>query len=115
MARHLETLHPYGVALTAPGSQSDFVSRYFAPSYGIPEDPVTGSIHCALAPYWAERLGRSQLAAIQRSPRGGRLEIELRGDRVRLAGKAVCVFVGHVLLPQVLEPTARGRTLGCGW
>ncbi len=61
--RELEKLHPAGVAVTAPGKNSDFVSRYFAPSYGIPEDPVTGSAHCSLAPYWAQRLGKNMLHA----------------------------------------------------
>lgn len=95
----LEELHPYGVAVTAPGRSTDFVSRYFAPSYGIPEDPVTGSIHCALAPYWADRLGRSSLEAIQLSARRGRLGITLRDDRVRLVGRAALYLTGEVLLP----------------
>jgi predicted PhzF superfamily epimerase YddE/YHI9 len=55
----LGKLHPFGVAVTAPGKDADFVSRYFAPSYGIPEDPVTGSTHCSLAPYWGKRLGKT--------------------------------------------------------
>lgn len=96
--RLLEKLHPAGVAVTAPGNQSDFVSRYFAPSYGIPEDPVTGSTHCSLAPYWAERLGRTSLHARQLSQRGGELWCELAGDRVVLKGKAVLTLQGLLLL-----------------
>jgi PhzF family phenazine biosynthesis protein len=97
--RALERLHPFGVAVSAPGRSADFVSRYFAPSYGIPEDPVTGSIHCALGPCWAERLGRGSLTARQLSSRGGDLALEVRGDRVELRGKAVCYLEGEVLLP----------------
>jgi len=97
--RVLERLHPCGVAVTAPGRSADFVSRYFAPSYGIPEDPVTGSIHCALGPWWAGMLGRTSLTARQLSSRGGRLEIEVRGDRVGIGGSAACYLRGHVLLP----------------
>ena len=69
----IEQLHPYGVIVTAPGTQSDCVSRFFAPSYGIPEDPVTGSIHCALVPYWSNRLKKSKIHAYQASQRGGDL------------------------------------------
>lgn len=94
-----EALHPHGVAVSAPGTSADFVSRYFAPSYGIPEDPVTGSIHCALGPYWARRLGRPSLRAVQLSARGGALDVTLDGDRVRLVGHAVCYLVGEIHLP----------------
>ena len=80
---------------TTPGL--DFVSRYFAPVFGIDEDPVTGSAHCALAPYWAERLGRTSLAARQVSKRGGTLQVTLDGDRVRLTGHAVTVLSGELL------------------
>jgi PhzF family phenazine biosynthesis protein len=90
----LAQLHPYVVSVTAPGKKVDFVSRYFAPSYGIPEDPVTGSAHCALAPYWAKRLGRSLLHAKQLSERGGELWCELAGDRVILKGEAVLTLKG---------------------
>jgi predicted PhzF superfamily epimerase YddE/YHI9 len=83
----LEQLHPFVAVVTAPGEDADFVSRFFAPSYGIPEDPVTGSAHCALAPYWAERLGKSRLRARQLSERSGELCCELEGDRVILEGK----------------------------
>jgi predicted PhzF superfamily epimerase YddE/YHI9 len=67
----------------------DFVSRYFAPKVGVSEDPVTGSAHCALAPYWAERLGKNEMAARQLSKRGGTVFCEVRGDRVFLSGRAV--------------------------
>lgn len=97
--RALERLHPYGVAVSAPGRSADFVSRYFAPGYGIPEDPVTGSIHCVLGPYWAARLGRASLTARQLSSRGGALGVEVMGDRVDLRGSAVCYLEGEVLLP----------------
>jgi PhzF family phenazine biosynthesis protein len=83
----LEQLHPVVALVTAPGENADFVSRYFAPGYGIREDPVTGSAHCALAPYWARRLGKSRLHARQLSERSGELWCELEGDRVFLEGK----------------------------
>ena len=91
----LEQLHPYGVALTAPGDDVDFVSRYFAPSYGIPEDPATGSIHAALAPYWAARLGAHRLHARQLSQRGGELFCELRRRSVNISGHAVKALEGY--------------------
>jgi predicted PhzF superfamily epimerase YddE/YHI9 len=88
-----------GVILTASASTRgwDFVSRYFVPAFGIDEDPVTGSAHCALAPYWAERLGRPTLTARQVSKRGGTLEVTVDGDRVRLTGHAVTVLSGELL------------------
>jgi PhzF family phenazine biosynthesis protein len=92
----LETLHPAGVCITAPGQQSDFVSRYFAPSYGIPEDPVTGSTHCSLGPYWSDRLKKSVLRAQQLSSRGGELLMEPRGPRITLKGKATLYLVGEI-------------------
>ena len=80
-----------GVIVTAPGDGGyDFVSRYFAPAKGIPEDPVTGSAHCMLAPYWAKKLGKNAFRAFQASPRGGEVICRLAGDRVELQG--VCVF-----------------------
>lgn len=91
-----------GVIVTAPGTRSDFVSRYFAPQVGIPEDPVTGSAHSTLTPYWGRRLGKSRLHALQISARGGELFCELRGDRVGIAGKAVCYLRGELELPQAL-------------
>jgi predicted PhzF superfamily epimerase YddE/YHI9 len=94
--RELEKLHPAGVAITAPGEDSDFVSRYFAPSYGIPEDPVTGSTHCSLAPYWGERLGKKSLHARQVSQRGGELWCDVKGDRVIIKGNAVLTLRGEL-------------------
>jgi predicted PhzF superfamily epimerase YddE/YHI9 len=94
----LEKLHPAGIAVTAPGNNSDFVSRYFAPSYGIPEDPVTGSTHCSLAPYWAQRLGKKDLYARQVSERGGELWCEVGADRVVIKGKAVLTLAGSMLI-----------------
>ena len=81
-----------GVIVTAPGQECDFVSRFFAPALGIPEDPVTGSAHCVLVPYWAERLGSDDLHARQVSARGGELFCRLRGDRVRLSGEAASTW-----------------------
>jgi PhzF family phenazine biosynthesis protein len=86
-----------GVIVTAPadpGGEHDFVSRFFAPADGIPEDPVTGSAHTALAPYWVARLGRDGLVGLQASPRGGLVRTELHGDRVHLTGRAVTVVDG---------------------
>jgi PhzF family phenazine biosynthesis protein len=96
----LETLHPAGVAITAPGEDSDFVSRYFAPSYGILEDPVTGSTHCSLAPYWGARLGKTSLHARQVSDRGGKLWCELKGDRVVIKGNAVLTMRGEMTIQE---------------
>jgi predicted PhzF superfamily epimerase YddE/YHI9 len=94
----LESLHPFGVAITAPGDECDFVSRYFAPSYGIAEDPVTGSTHCSLAPYWAQRLGKLQLCARQVSQRGGEIWCEVQPERVVLKGRAVLTLRGELLI-----------------
>lgn len=94
--RALAELDAMGVIVTAPAVGHDFVSRYFAPAAGIDEDPVTGSAHCTLAPYWAERLGRSRLTAHQVSARGGELLCEVVGDRVRLSGRAVTYLIGVI-------------------
>lgn len=94
----LAKLPGLGVIVTAPGEQHDFVSRYFAPSIGIPEDPVTGSIHCSLIPYWAARLGKSQLHAYQRSVRGGELFCRLEGERVKIGGQARLVASGTLMV-----------------
>jgi PhzF family phenazine biosynthesis protein len=88
-----------GVIATAPGDECDFVSRFFAPAFGIPEDPVTGSAHCTLVPYWARRLGKTTLRARQISPRGGELFCELRGERVEIAGRAVRYLEGTIEVP----------------
>lgn len=84
--------------VTAPGEEHDFVSRVFAPSLGIPEDPVTGSAHCTLVPYWAARLGKEDLRAYQASQRGGELLCRHLGDRVKIAGPAVTYMKGTVFL-----------------
>jgi PhzF family phenazine biosynthesis protein len=86
-----------GVIVTAPGDEEyDFVSRYFAPAKGIPEDPVTGGAHCALTPYWAKRLGKTEFRAFQASQRGGEMECRLVGDRVEMKGSCVFYLEGHV-------------------
>jgi len=85
-----------GVIVTAPGEDVDFVSRFFAPAYAIPEDPVTGSSHCTLTPYWAQRLGKSNLTARQLSLRGGYLKCTLKSDRVLISGKAVMYMTGII-------------------
>ncbi|NIK55805.1 PhzF family phenazine biosynthesis protein [Kribbella shirazensis] len=87
-----------GVIVTAQGSEYDFVSRFFAPASGIPEDPVTGSAHTSLAPYWAERLGRDDLVGYQASARGGVVQVVPAGDRVYLKGRAVTVLDGELLV-----------------
>ena len=86
-------------AATAPGEEVDFASRCFAPGVGIDEDPVTGSAHCALAPYWAERLGKQALTARQISARGGRLDCRMQGERVVISGRAALYLSGTVELP----------------
>lgn len=88
----------FAVIVTAPGKKSDFVSRFFAPRAGISEDPVTGSAHCTLIPYWAERLGKSRLHAFQLSKRGGELFCENGGDRVRISGHVVLYARGELYL-----------------
>jgi PhzF family phenazine biosynthesis protein len=85
-----------GVIATARGSSVDFVSRFFAPQFGIDEDPVTGSAHTTLTPYWAGELGKSELTAIQLSSRRGALLCRLRGDRVEIAGQARTYLIGHI-------------------
>ena len=84
------------VIVTAPGDDCDFASRMFAPRIGIPEDPVTGAIHCTLIPYWAEELGKDKLFARQVSKRGGELFCELAGKRVRIGGNAVTYLKGEI-------------------
>ena len=88
-----------GVIATAPGYECDFVSRFFAPRHGIPEDPVTGSAHCTLIPYWAQKLGKDKLHARQVSARGGELFCESLGDRVKIGGRAVLFMEGRITLP----------------
>src|SRR5262249_47558667 len=88
------------VIATAPGDEAgvDFVSRFFAPALGVPEDPVTGSAHCTLAPYWSARLGKATLEARQLSARGGAITCTVRGDRVGLTGDAVLVVAGMLAI-----------------
>ncbi len=88
----------FAVIATAPGSDCDFVSRFFAPKAGVAEDPVTGSAHCTLVPYWAERLGKTQMFARQVSRRGGELWLELLGERVKMAGHAVLYLKGTITI-----------------
>ncbi len=87
---------PGRIIVTAPGSDADFVSRFFAPDAGVPEDPVTGSAHSTLIPYWAKRLGKKTLHARQVSRRGGELWCELKGDRVAIAGNGVAYLKGLI-------------------
>lgn len=94
--RAIKQLGVHAVIVTAPGEDADFVSRFFAPTVGVDEDPVTGSAHCTLIPYWAERLGKSELFARQISRRGGELYCELVGDRVKIAGEAVLYLKGEI-------------------
>lgn len=94
----LKHLDARGIIVTAPGGQYDFVSRFFGAPVGIDEDPVTGSAHTTLTPYWANRLGKQQMNARQVSPRGGDVRCTLAGDRVRLAGKAVTYLNGEIYL-----------------
>ena len=96
----LSEIDAFAVIVTAPGDEADFVSRFFAPRKGVPEDPVTGSAHTTLTPFWAKRLGKSSLRALQVSQRGGELFCEDRGDRVAIAGRAVKVLEGTFLLDE---------------
>ncbi len=92
-------LQTLGIIVTAPGKNCDFVSRFFAPRAGVPEDPVTGSAHCTLVPYWAARLEKSELHAFQVSTRGGELFCKLQGDRVAIGGRAITYSSGTLHLP----------------
>jgi len=94
----LSQLDLRGVCITAPGTDVDFVSRFFGPKLGIPEDPVTGSAHCELAPYWAKKLGKNILTAKQVSRRGGNITCEVKAGRVILSGTAVTFMVGEIVL-----------------
>jgi PhzF family phenazine biosynthesis protein len=87
-----------GTIITAPGDEVDFVSRFFAPRVGVPEDPVTGSAHTSLTPYWSRRLNKNHLAAIQLSKRQGTLSLKLNGDRVEISGKTVTYLEGRMYL-----------------
>ncbi|MEZ5199341.1 MAG: PhzF family phenazine biosynthesis protein [Bacteroidales bacterium] len=92
----IKKLGYHAIIVTAPGKKSDFVSRFFAPNVGINEDPVTGSAHTTLMPYWAERLGKKTLHAFQLSERKGELFCEYNEDRVIISGKAVLYLVGEI-------------------
>lgn len=87
-----------GIIITAPGDEVDFVSRFFGPQSGIDEDPVTGSAHTTLIPYWAKRKHKMQLTAKQLSPRGGELSCELLGDRVNISGTCVLYMIGEIFI-----------------
>jgi PhzF family phenazine biosynthesis protein len=95
----LELVEARGIIVTARSddAQYDFVSRFFAPASGVPEDPVTGSAHCCLTPYWAERLNKTEMVGFQASARGGVVKVALRGERVLLYGRAVTVLRGDLV------------------
>ncbi len=93
----LLTVPARGIIVTSRGSRYDFVSRFFAPSVGVNEDPVTGSAHCSLAPYWSRKLDKDALLAYQASSRGGTLHVRVDGDRVHLGGQAVTVLRGELI------------------
>ena len=96
-----KALDGYCVGVTAPGDGYDCVSRFFAPKLKVPEDPVTGSVHCMIAPYWADRLGKSEITAYQASPRGGMMRCRiLPEDRVEVAGYAALFSVADLFLPE---------------
>ena len=98
----------HGCAIVAARAETagfDFVSRFFAPAAGIEEDPVTGSAHCSLGPYWADKLGKTELIGLQVSRRGGVVKVRVAGDRVKLSGQAVTVLRGELACPS--GPTAR--------
>ena len=94
----LKELDAFGIIVTAKGRTADFVSRYFAPDAGIIEDPVTGSSHCTLVPYWSNALGKKTLTAHQLSKRGGVLYCEDQGEKVSISGQAVLFFKGHIFI-----------------
>lgn len=96
--RYLEKVDARAVIVTAPAEKADFVSRFFAPRVGVDEDPVTGSAHTVLIPFWAEKLGKTEMKALQLSRRGGTLFCRLRGDRVDIGGKAVTFLKGEISL-----------------
>lgn len=99
-SQQLKKLGDYGVAVTAPSSDYDFVSRFFAPNHGIDEDPVTGSIHTGLAPYWTEQLNKTMLTAYQASARGGKLFCQVQDERVIVQGQAVLYLEGVIYLAE---------------
>lgn len=94
----LARIAPHGVIVTAPGNKVNFVSRFFAPALGIPEDPVTGSAHTMLIPYWSNRLGWKEMSALQLSERGGEIFCEDAGERVLIKGRAITYMKGEIYL-----------------
>jgi PhzF family phenazine biosynthesis protein len=94
----LKHIDKFAVIVTAPGDECDFVSRFFAPAKGVPEDPVTGSAHCTLIPYWAQELGKDALVARQLSRRGGELFCKFNGGRVQIAGQAALFLKGSIFI-----------------
>ena len=98
----LKELDLRGVIITSKSDTCDFSSRFFAPNFGIDEDPVTGSAHAQLAPYWSEKLGVSKLRARQLSTRGGELVCEVVGQRILISGKAIKYMQGEIVVPQLL-------------
>lgn len=109
----ISSLDCFAVIVTAPGKECDFVSRFFAPRVGIPEDPVTGSAHCTLIPYWSERFGKTNLHAVQLSKRGGDLYCEDRGDRVLIGGRAVTYLRGNITIDKKLKAVNKRRQKRC--
>jgi len=102
----------FGVMISAPGSDCDFVSRFFAPSSGVDEDPVTGRAHCVLIPYWSARLGKDKMTARQRSKRGGFIWCEYAGQRVKIGGKAVLYLSGEINGDTMLRTVASTESEG---
>ena len=94
----LKELKARGVIITAPGKEVDFVSRFFAPGSGVEEDPVTGSAHTTLTPFWSKKLGKTRLSAQQLSQRKGELTCEIIGERVKITGKAVTYLIGDIYI-----------------
>jgi predicted PhzF superfamily epimerase YddE/YHI9 len=92
----ISALDAFALIVTAPGSDADFVSRFFAPKAGVPEDPATGSSHCTLTPYWARRLDKTALTARQLSQRGAEMRCELRGERVVISGHCAWYLTGEI-------------------
>ena len=104
--RAISELDVHAVIVSAPGETSDFVSRFFAPAVGVDEDPVTGSAHCTLIPYWAERLGKTEMFARQVSERGGELFCELAGERVKIGGNAALYLKGEIYVEDAGQANA---------
>lgn len=96
--KRLGTIPVRGVIVTSPSKDYDFVSRFFGPAVGVDEDPVTGSAHCALTPYWAAKLGKTEMLAYQASQRGGEIQVRLDGDRVKMRGQALTVLRGDLVV-----------------